>query len=151
MSLAEGYRKAVEDAELALLDDLNTPVALAALGELLKSANELCDLRQKRKKDSALVAEADALGAELLSAIQTVTYRLGLLQSAPADYRQRTRYGRAERRGLTIEEISEKVLERENARKSRDFARADALRAELVALGVVVNDKPQGPEWNLEV
>jgi cysteinyl-tRNA synthetase len=83
--------------------------------------------------------------------VKAVTDRLGLLQSAPHEYRERTRRNRADRRCLTIEAISEKVAARDNARKSRDFAQADALRAELVALGVIVKDTPEGSEWKLEV
>ena len=148
---AQNIKKAAEEAETALLDDLNTPVTLAALGELLKVANELCDSRQKRRKDAVFVAAADALGAEVLAAIQGVTQRLGLLQSSPEEYRERTRRNRADRRGLTIDAISEKVDARESARKSRDFARADTLRDELLVLGVSVKDTPNGPEWRLDV
>jgi cysteinyl-tRNA synthetase len=39
------------------------------------------------------------------------------------------------------------VQERDAARKRRDWARADALRAELDALGVIVEDTPAGPKW----
>jgi len=44
-------------------------------------------------------------------------------------------------------EIDRLVTEREAARKGRDFARSDALRARLGALGVVVEDTPRGPRW----
>jgi cysteinyl-tRNA synthetase len=45
-------------------------------------------------------------------------------------------------------EIEGLVLEREAARRARDFARADAARARLAALGVVVEDTPRGPRWS---
>ena len=149
--IAQAINKAAEQAESALLDDLNTPMALAGLGELLKAANELCDLKQKRKKDAAFAVAASALGIEATTAIRIMTNRLGLLQSPPESYRDRTRRNRANRRGLTLDEISKKVIERENARKTRDFSRADAIRDELLALGVSVKDTPNGPEWNLDV
>ena len=42
------------------------------------------------------------------------------------------------------------VEERDEARRQRDWARADALRAELDALGVIVEDTPAGPQWKLK-
>ena len=150
-SVAESIRQSADGAEAALLDDLNTPVAIAALGDLLKAGNELCDLRQKRKKDAAFVAAAQALGAEILSAIRGVTERLGFLQSEAADYHARTRSSRADRRRLTQAAISEKVAAREAARAAKDFARADVLRDELLKWGVSVKDTPAGPHWHIDV
>jgi cysteinyl-tRNA synthetase len=150
-SIAESVRKAAAEAESALLDDLNTPQAVAALGELLKSANELCDLRLKRKKDAAFTQASQWLGAGIHWEIGRVTDRLGLLQSPVADYRERTRRNRAALRGLTLDAITAKVDEREVARKERDFKRADALRSELSLMGVAVKDAPGGPQWSIDV
>jgi cysteinyl-tRNA synthetase len=130
---------------------MNTPVALAALGELLKSANELCDLRQKRRKDPKLVQAAEQLGAEYRSAIVQITNWLGLLQSSPIEYRTRTRDCRAKRRGVLIADIESRINERVQARQARDFARSDAIRDELSAWGVVVSDSPTGATWSIGV
>ena len=139
----------VQAAESSLLDDLNTPVALAALGELLKSANELCDLKLKRRKDPAFVRAVEIPGFTLDTAIRQVTGWLGLLQSSPAEYRERTRRNRADRRGLSTDTIQGMVNERETARRERDFARADALRDGLLNLGVSVKDTPSGSVWSI--
>jgi cysteinyl-tRNA synthetase len=141
----------INEVHAALLDDLNTPVALAALGELLKSANELCDLKQKRRKDPAFVATAEVLGEKMVKALRQITELLGLWQSTLAEYRRRTAIRRADCRGLSLEAISTKVDEREAARQSRDFARSDALRDELLGWGVIVKDTNSGPVWTLGV
>jgi len=141
----------VQAAEASLLDDLNTPLALAALGELLKSANELCDLKLKRRKDPAFVQAAEVAGGSLNAAIRGITGWLGLLQCEPAQYRERTRRNRAARRNITFDMIQGKVNERETARQDRDFARSDALRDELQRMGVSVKDTPAGPEWSIGV
>jgi cysteinyl-tRNA synthetase len=46
--------------------------------------------------------------------------------------------------------IEGKIAQREKARKSRDFAMADAIRAELKGLGIVLLDTPNGVQWKKE-
>jgi cysteinyl-tRNA synthetase len=151
MPIAESVRQSREQAKAALLDDLNTPLALAALGELLKSANELCDLKLKRRKDPVVALASESLGGSVAEAIRNVADWLGLGQSEPADYRERTRRKRADRRGLTLDTISKKVVEREAARKARDFGLSDALRDELLTWGVNVKDTAAGPVWSISL
>ena len=149
--IAESVNTRLTEAKSALFDDLNTPVALAALGELLKAANELCDLKQKRRKDPAFAFAAELLGGKIETAIRDATNWLGLLQSTPAEYGDRTAKSRAKRRGLELDAITNKVDERETARRERDFARSDALRDELSSWGVKVKDTATGPVWSIGV
>jgi cysteinyl-tRNA synthetase len=146
----EQAAEAVVNAEAALDDDLNTPVALAALGELTRMAHELSDLSAKRKKDPSFVAGAGIAGQHVIVALRRVAGALGLILTDPATYAARTRERRLKIRGLTAAVIDAKVEERTQARKSKDFARGDALRAELTALGVAVHDGPNGSEWKIE-
>jgi cysteinyl-tRNA synthetase len=110
----------------ALADDLNTARALAELHDLLRAVNTALDgggISGPVRGDLArAMAEADSV--------------LGLLPagaSAAAD-------GDAEIVGL--------VEERAAARAARDFARADAIRARLSELGVVIEDTPHGTVWH---
>ena len=77
-------------------------------------------------------AKAELLGAGLA---------LGLLQQAPADWFNR---GAGSDDDARIQGL---IDERAAAKKSRDFARADAIRDQLDAEGIVLEDTPQGVRW----
>jgi cysteinyl-tRNA synthetase len=65
---------------------------------------------------------------------------LGVLQQAPRAFLQS---GAA----LSEDGIAARIAERAEAKRARDFARADAIRDELAALGVVLKDSAQGTTW----
>lgn len=102
----------------ALCNDLNTPAAIAALHGLA---------------DRALAG--DALAAAGLHAAGRV---LGILQAEPQAWFQG---------GVDAAAVEAAIAERLAARKARDFAKADAIRAELLAQGIVLEDGPQGTTW----
>ncbi|MCB2053420.1 MAG: cysteine--tRNA ligase [Geminicoccaceae bacterium] len=106
----------------ALSDDLNTPAALAVLHEMLAELNR------------AKFAEKASIAARLKGSAAL----LGLLQQ---DAHGWLRGGEEDAR------IDELVEERIAARRNRDFARADAIRDELAALGIQLEDGPGGTTW----
>ncbi|MBX3724588.1 MAG: cysteine--tRNA ligase [Xanthomonadales bacterium] len=115
------------DAVLAALcDDLNTPEALALLAGLAGQARQATDAGDRSAAKRALL-DAGAL--------------LGLLQQDPEDW-----FTGAHGGGEAVR-IEALVAERQQARKARDFTRADAIRDELTALGVVVEEGPDGARW----
>ena len=141
---------ATAQGDAALDDDLNTPVALAALGEMMRVGNETVMLAQKRKKDATFVAAAAALARDVTVGIETLCRQLGLLNAAPAVYAARVKARRLALRNLSAASIEQKLLERVEARKSKDFARGDAIRAELLALGVAISDTADGTStWTI--
>jgi len=112
--------------EAALDDDLNTPLALAELARIAGEARKAADAGARAR------LKAELLGAGLA---------LGLLQQAPEAWFGRGGSGDDEAR------IQALVDERTAAKKSRDFARADAIRDQLAAEGIAVEDAPQGVRW----
>ncbi|GAB6196392.1 cysteine--tRNA ligase [Lysobacter xanthus] len=117
--------------EAALDDDLNTPQVLAIVNETAREARALLASSQPD------AAELAALKTRLLGA----GLALGLLQQAPADWFAR---GSAEGDDVRIAAL---VDERVAAKAARDFARADAIRDQLAAEGVLLEDTPGGVRW----
>jgi cysteinyl-tRNA synthetase len=107
----------------ALNDDLNTPQAFAVLFELARDIN--------KSQDPALAGLLVKLGQ-----------RLGILYDTPEAF-FRSDAG-AE---LSEEEIERLIEARNQARKDRDFARADQIRDELKGAGIELLDGPEGTRW----
>lgn len=115
----------LDDFDAAMADDLNTARALAALHTLLTRVNQALD-------GGGISGPARVRLDTALGRVQQV---LGIL---PGDAVPRE--GDAEVEAL--------VREREAARAARDFARADAIRAELAQRGIVLEDTPHGTVWH---
>ena len=128
----------------ALEDDLNMPVVLAVLAEFLKQVNELAErTKTKTGRVSQAAVQAGERGVALLGMV------LGLGCDDPDTWLARVRRRRALRLGLHEDAIEQKLVERVQARKDRDFARADALRDEIAALGVELMDGTEGTSWRI--
>lgn len=126
----------------AMEDDFNTALALGHLHELARILNRAIGDRTFRR---------DPLAASLLvhgkDRIHECGEILGLFQDRPANYfaAQKEKFLRAQ--GLREEDIQKIIDERDEARKKKDWARADALREKAAALGVALEDGPQGTSW----
>ena len=147
--LAETARCAA-NYDAALQHDLNTAKALAAIFELVRAGNAAADY--------------GALGAENVATIETLLgrfdYVFQLLVDRDAEYTKAAldwaeREGRLDQvpeevlaqRGLTDEAINALIAERNQARQRRNFARADAIRKELEAKGILIEDSKDGVRW----
>jgi cysteinyl-tRNA synthetase len=141
---------AAEQADAALDDDLNTPVALAALGEMMRIGNETAMLAQKRRRDSSFLGSAGIMGRHVAVAINALTRQLGLLNTTPAVYAARVKTRRLALRKLSAERIEQQLRERAEARQAKNFARGDAIRDELLAQGVAISDSADGAStWTI--
>jgi cysteinyl-tRNA synthetase len=141
---AKIIRHAAEKVLQALDNDLNTSVALSAVAELAKVGNEVVAQVHKQRNDPAAQAVSRSLAAAARDALDACCEPLGLMQSGSADFFARARARRLKLRGLDEASIEAKVKARIDARASRDFARGDAIRAELSALGIELQDVPGG-------
>jgi cysteinyl-tRNA synthetase len=114
------------EIEAALDDDLNTPQALSEIARIAGEARKAVDTTGRTRLKARLLGAGAALG---------------LLQQTPETWFARGAGGDDDGR------IQALVDERAAAKKSRDFARADAIRDQLAAEGILLEDTPQGVRW----
>ena len=119
-----------EEFLAALLDDLNTPKALAVLFDLAKQANVATDPKMKADLKAALVASGALIG--LLEQDPEVWFAGGGV--APH---------------IDASEIEGLIAARAAARKNKDFKESDRIRDELSGRGIQIEDGPQGTTWRV--
>ncbi|MDT4967877.1 MAG: cysteinyl-tRNA synthetase [Acidobacteriota bacterium] len=121
--LNEVAQRAFKDFEAGLDDDLNTSVALAVLHNLAREVNTAIDehtLREDNKR-------------ELLVLLERFNSVLNIFEDKQA---------------ISLDaDIQSLIDQRQEARRRRDFARADEIREELFQRGIVLEDKKDGVRW----
>lgn len=136
-----GFKKRLAEV---LDDDLNTAQAIALLAGLLKAVNEMCDGAQG-KKGSVSTKAYESAG----SALKATRKVLGLGLDNPKAFLTRVRDRRAVSLGIDCAWVDACLKRRADARASKDFAAADAVRDELLQKGVEMFDTPEGTTWRL--
>jgi len=124
----KAFKKSLLDA---MSDDLNISVALSVIDEMIATTNEKFDANPKDK----------ALKKETIANIEFIDTLLGFGGKEPFSYFQ---IGVDE---VLKEKIENLLTERTYAKKEKDFERSDAIRDELIALGISIMDTPDGTVW----
>ena len=103
----------------------------------------------KMRKDPAKNEAIKKLAASAVRALDAACAPLGLMQAKSDAYWARTRERRLRLRGLDASAIDARVAERGEARKAKDFAKADAIRKELGEVGVEIFDAADTSSWKI--
>jgi len=124
---AESHLNSAGDGFKALLDDLNTPVAISELYRLAKAVNQADGPEQ----------------LALMQELKGLSDILGLLQQDPEQWFTLTR-GNDQ---LSAEQIEQQIQARHQAKHDKDFSQADQIRQQLLDAGVVLEDSREGTKW----
>jgi cysteinyl-tRNA synthetase len=149
-TLQHQARQAADAFTAALAEDLNTAEARAAIFDLVRLANAAADAGSLHSADVpvilATLARFDQIFAVLDDRDEAITRSAlqwaeqeGRLDEASADLRASL--------ALSDSEIDALVEERNQARRTRNFARGDAIRKELADKGVTIEDSKEGVRW----
>jgi cysteinyl-tRNA synthetase len=135
-AVAARSEEAIREFEGALDDDLNTAEALGAIFEYLREVNTALDtgeFQEENRWDAARVLEVFDSIFDVLkrgTPAQSSTERNGTGEVALSDI-----------------DIDELITQRTQAKKSRDFSRADEIRKSLQEKGIILEDTKEGVRW----
>ncbi|MCK4507674.1 MAG: cysteine--tRNA ligase [Desulfuromonadales bacterium] len=137
VQLEERFRSAMDD-------DFNTALAIANMFDAVRAINRIL------AEASHLNGQLQAILAKGRDDLLKVGDVLGLFGSNPAAWLARSAQEGLSESGLSAADIDALIVERRQARANRDFARADQIRDELAAKGVLLLDGPEGTNWKMK-
>ncbi|MED5273448.1 MAG: cysteine--tRNA ligase [Candidatus Thermoplasmatota archaeon] len=130
--------EAAERLSSGMNDDFNTRVALVEVQTVAKSLRQMIESDSDKSEISAAVGWLSEFAGNVLGILPSDEKALSITATEAA--------ARSE-----ISSVVEALLEeRESARLSKNWSRADEIRDELISMGVVVEDGAEGPTWRIE-
>jgi len=119
-------RRVQENFEKAMDDDLNIGTALATLFDFVRDVNKLIDDNMLSKEEAE----------EVYNLMMKFDKVLGVI-------------GEIKKEGKLPKEAEELIRKREEARKAKDWKTADKIRQQLRAMGIIIEDMPEGVKWRI--
>ncbi|MBW1980927.1 MAG: cysteine--tRNA ligase [Deltaproteobacteria bacterium] len=129
----------------AMDDDFNTAAAVGHLFDLNRAINRVVVSSKKQIKGREAAILRDGV-----QQIQQLGSILGLLQQTPAEFFEQLRQVRLTELGIPAEEIERLLEQRSQARKEKNWSRADEIRGMLEEKGIIVEDRPEGTRYRIK-
>jgi cysteinyl-tRNA synthetase len=126
----------------AMDDDFNTAKVLGDLSDVFRLVNDTLDKPQASDVDQRTLRAVQ-------KALALVGGVLGLWDESPDGVLGRMEARRQAERGVDAKQVEQLLQERAEARRKKDFARADAIRQQLSQMGVSIKDGPSGTTWEM--
>ncbi len=151
--IAELAQKTADEMRAGLSDDLNTAQALGAIFDMVRDVNAAADAGEVRKEDVPALLNVLGQFEEIFAVLKdddaakvraTVEWAK---QEGLEDKISPETAELAKAASLSDDEIEKLVVEHSQARKNRDFARSDAIRAELAENGIILENTKDGVRW----
>jgi cysteinyl-tRNA synthetase len=128
----------------ALDSDFNTAKMVGFLLRLARAINRFANTKKAKKRGGPVVAPA-------LAGFKLVSDALALMSMDTAAFHAEVKAKRLKAKGLEQSWVDGKIAERSEARESKDWGRADAVRTELDEAGIVVMDTAEGVQWRVRL
>ena len=125
----------------AMDDDFNTALALSYIFELSKEINRMVD--EKGASAIPLIASANQM-------FESLAGTLGLLEDNLESFENQAKIRHLARMGLDASFVENAINDRIEARKNKDFQKADEIRNMLVEKGIILLDTPKGTQWRIK-
>ncbi len=152
-AMAAIARKTSDEMTAGLSDDLNTARALGAIFDMVRDVNAAADAGEVRKGDVPALLQTLRQFDEIFAVLKdddAVKVRATVewaKKEGLADKISPETAELAKAATLSDDEIERLVAEHSAARKARDFARSDAIRAQLAENGVILENTKDGVRW----
>ena len=152
-AIAELARESSEGMQAGMEDDLNTAQAQAAILKMVRAANAAMDAGQLKKEDAAPLLLALENFDEIFAVLKDddAPKMKGIYDWAKAEGREKDvsqeLLDAIRSQQLSDADIEKKIAEMEQARRARNFKLSDAIRAELTAAGILVEQTKDGVRW----
>lgn len=129
----------------AMDDDFNTARGIGILFDTVRKTNRLLD-NPTTENDKEIFNTLQAIRSDM----RKIGEVIGILNETPSGYFEKKKSSAVESASLDTKVIDQMVKDRVEARKTKDFAKADRIRKELEDMNIVLEDRPDGTVWKIQ-
>ncbi len=123
----------------AMDDDFNTAQGIGVIFDAVRNLNRRLDAGAASNERESLQLQA----AEIIKMGRVI----GILNETPDDYFNEKQARELEKRSIDPADIEEMVIQRDAARKEKNWEKADQIRKQLADMNIVLQDRPEGTVW----